>query len=141
MTKIYKYRSPFFYIFLGLCAFTVAYIFLGSIKLSEFGKNGFQVLVGFFGLTFLVMGIISIKKFIDNFGFSDLKLGDDYIARPGRWSKSTTVSFADIEKIESSFDKVIEISSKNGLHTIDGTRMSIKDFRELQDILTKIKVR
>jgi hypothetical protein len=107
--------------------------------LGEFGKNVFQVLVGFVGMTFLVLGIIFIKKLIDNFSFSDLELGDDFISIPGRWNKTATVSFTDIEKIESSFDKVIRISSKSGLYAINGSRMDVKDFQELKDILSKIK--
>jgi len=139
MKKNYRYRPPVFYIFLGLGAFYASFIFLRTVRLTQFGEHGFQVLVGFFGLTCLVLGIISVKKLFENLSLSNLEVSDDFIEIPVSWGKTVRVLFSDIECVESTFDNLIKILGKHGSYTIDGNRMRRSDFRELKQFLIESK--
>jgi hypothetical protein len=138
MTREYRYRPPILFLLLGLGGLYVSYTLLRAIG---YGEIGFQLLVGFFGLSCLALAIYFLLKFIDKIGSGDLKITDDFIEIPGQWRKRVTVSFTDIESVSKidTFDKVIEILSKNGLHSIDGKLMDRNDFLELKKILTKYK--
>lgn len=65
MTKNNKDRPPIIYLFQGLGAFLISFTLLRTIKLGQFGEHGFQVLVGFFGLTFLVLEVLLFKKLFE----------------------------------------------------------------------------
>lgn len=134
MTKKYKYRPPFFYLLIGLGGLYVSYIFF---KAFGHGEIGFTIIVGFFGLTCFALGLAFTILFVNKFSSDDLKVTDDFVEIPGRWRRRQTIFFDDIRTVNEidSYDSVIEISSKSGLHLIERKWMNKKDFQELRDFL------
>ncbi|MBL0740635.1 hypothetical protein [Chryseolinea lacunae] len=135
MTKSFRYKPPFFFIFLGLGFLFVSFPML---ILAGNAEVGLSMLAGFLGLSGLALGIFFTLKFITNFG-GDLRIHDDFIEIPLRGRKYATINFRDIKKITKidTFDNVIELSSKSGLHVIEGHWMKKNDFQELKAILLK----
>jgi hypothetical protein len=134
MKKNYRYRPSYFYLLIGLGALYVSYIFF---KAFGYGEIGFTILIGFFGLTCFALGLAFTILFVNKFSSGDLKVTDDFVEIPGRWGKRKRILFDDIRTVNeiNSYDSVIEISSKSGLHLIEKKWMDKKDFQELKDIL------
>ncbi|NBW36329.1 MAG: hypothetical protein EBR30_15185 [Cytophagia bacterium] len=134
MKKKYKYRPPIFYLFLGLGGLYTSYIFFRGFGVGEIGIS---IIIGFFGLACLGLGLGFTILFINKISTGDLLLTDDYLEIPGRWKKRQKVRLSDIRKVNEidTYDSVLEISSNRGLHLIERKWMSRKDFQELRDIL------
>jgi len=134
MTKQYKYRPPFFYLIIGLGGLYSSYIFSRAFG---HGEIGITVIIGFFGLACLALGLGFTIIFINKFNSGDIIVNDDSIEIPGRWKKRKTVRFVDIKAVNEieTYDSVIEISSKRGFFLIERKWMRKKDFQELKGIL------
>ncbi|WNJ20353.1 hypothetical protein [Pontibacter sp. G13] len=137
MTKEYKYRPPIKYFFVGLGGLVMAAIFgLAMIKGDEVW---FSIVVGIFCLTGLVMGIGFLTIFFRKFNVGNLILGNDFIEIPGRWKDRIRLNFNDIRDIGEidTYDNVIEIESKYGVHLIERDWMKQIEFdnvkRKLQE--------
>lgn len=128
MTEEYKYRPPFKYLFLGLGGFVMFTIFgLGMIKGDEIW---FSIIVGIFCLMSLALGIAFLTIFLRKLNVGHLKLGNDFIEVPGRWKERIKVNFNDILDIGEidTYDNLIEIKSKDGIHLIERNWMKQNEF-------------
>ncbi len=134
MTKKYKYRPPVFYLFIGLGGLYTSYIFFRAFGVGEIGIS---LIIGFFGLACLALGLGFTILFINKIGSGDLVLSDDFLEIPGRWRKRQKIKLRDIRSVNEidTYDNVLEISSGRGLHLIERKWMNKKDFQELRDFL------
>ena len=132
MTEEYKYRPPFKYLFVGLGGLVMSAIFgLAIIKGDEIW---FSIVVGIFFLMSLAMGIGFLTIFFRKLNVGNIKLGIDFIELPGRWKERIKVNFKDIIDIGEidTYDNVIEIESKNGIHLIERNWMKQKEFDKVK---------
>ncbi|MBK6265356.1 hypothetical protein JKA74_09925 [Marivirga sp. S37H4] len=137
MTEEYKYRPPIKYLYTGLGGLVISVIFgLAMIKGDEIW---FSIIVGIFCLMGLALGIGFLTIFFRKLNVGNLKLGNDFLEIPGRWKERTKINFNDILDIGEidSYDNVIEIESKLGIHLIERNWMKQKEFdnvkRRLQE--------
>jgi len=141
MTKEYKYRPPFKYLIAGLAGLLASLIFGLAIGKDQIW---FSPIVGLFCLVTLAIGVGFLTIYIRKYNVENLKLGDNYIEIPGRWKDKMRLNFSEILNIKefNTFDNVIEIESKEGVHLIERNWMKQKDFdnlkKTLQDCLNKI---
>ncbi|MBK8517143.1 MAG: hypothetical protein IPL55_12945 [Saprospiraceae bacterium] len=132
MTEEFKYRPPIKYLFVGLGGLVLFSIFgLAVIKGDEIW---FSIIVGLFSLMGLGMGIGFLTIFFRKFNVGNLKLGNDFIEIPGRWKNIIKLQFDEILEIGEfdTYDNVIEIKSKQGIHLIERNWMKQKDFENLK---------
>ena len=80
------------------------------------------------------MGIGFLTIFFRKFNVGNLKLGNDFIEIPGRWKNIIKLQFDEILEIGEfdTYDNVIEIKSKQGIHLIERNWMKQKDFENLK---------
>ena len=71
MTKIYRFKPPFFYLLIGLGGIYVSSIFF---KAFGYGEIGFAIIVGFFGLTCFALGLAFTILFMNKFRSGNLKV-------------------------------------------------------------------
>ncbi|MBX2961736.1 MAG: hypothetical protein KF687_04435 [Cyclobacteriaceae bacterium] len=134
MTKKFKYRPSYVLLLLGIGGIIASTKLFKVVGMDEVG---FSFLVAVFGLGSLALGITFLIQFVSHFGSEDLKITEDHIEIPGSWKKKTILNFKDIRNIDSldSWDRVIRISSKVGIYSIDGKLMKRNDFNEVKEIL------
>lgn len=128
MTEEYKYRPPIKYLFVGLGGLVLFFIFgLAVIKGDEIW---FAIIVGVFSLMSLGMGIGFLIIFFRKFNVGKLILGNDLIEIPGRWKDRIKLDFNEIIEISEfdTYDNVIEIQSRQGIHLIERNWMKQEDF-------------
>jgi hypothetical protein len=128
MTEEFKYRPPFKYLFVGLGGLVLSSIFgLAVIKGDEIW---FSIIVGLFSLMGLGMGIGFLTIFFRKLNVGKLKIGTDFVEIPGRWKDRTKLNFSDITEIGEfdTYDNVIEIESRQGIHLIERNWMKQKEF-------------
>lgn len=128
MNEEFKYRPPIKYFFVGLIGLVLFSIFgLAVIKGDEIW---FSIIVGLFSLMGLGMGIGFLTIFFRKLNVGKLKIGNDFIEIPGRWKDRTKLNFSDITEIGEfdTYDNVIEIESKQGIHLIERNWMKQKEF-------------
>ncbi|UII26075.1 hypothetical protein LVD15_22655 [Fulvivirga maritima] len=128
MTEEFKYRPPIKYFFVGLGGLVLFSLFgLGVIK-GE--KIWFSIIVGLFSLMGLGMGISFLTIFFRKLNVGKLKLGTDFIEIPGRWKGRIKLNFNDIIDIGEfdTYDNVIEIESRQGIHLIERNWMKQNEF-------------
>jgi hypothetical protein len=136
MTREFKYRPQYSLLILGLAGLVVSFYLLPSIGLGEIG---FSFLTGLFGLSSLTLTIIFLVLFARQVGSRDLKISDNQIEIPGRWTKRTILNFDQIKLIRTAdtWDKVITISDGHRTHSIQGQLMDNDDLKELKIILNE----
>ena len=127
MTEVYKYRPPFKYLLGGLAGLFVSIIFGLAIGKDQIW---FSIVVGFFCLMTLAMGVAFLIMFFRKFSVGKLKIGDDFIEIPGRWKDQTRLNYNEILSIGelNTYDKEIEIESKHGVYLIERNWMKQKEF-------------
>ena len=128
MTEEFKYRPPIKYLFVGLGGLVLFYIF--GLAVIKGDKIWFSIIAGIFSLMGLGMGIGFLTIFIRKFNIGKLRIGTDFIEIPGRWKDRIKLSFNDIIEISEfdTYDKVIEIESRQGVHLIERNWMRQKEF-------------
>jgi len=132
MTEEFKYRPPMNYLFQGLGGLVIFSIFgLPVIKGDEIW---FSIICGIFSLLGLVMGIGFLSIYFRKFNAGKLKIGTDFIEIPGRWKNKIKLSFSEIIEIGEfdTYDNVIEIESRNGIHLIERDWMKQKEFNAVK---------
>ena len=135
MTEEFKYRPPIKYLFVGLGGLVLFSIFgLAVIKGDEIW---FSLIVGIFSLIGLGMGIGFLTIFFRKLNVGKLKIGTDFIEIPGRWKDRTKLNFSDITEIGEfhTYDNVIEIESREGIHLIERNWMRKKEFDKVKERL------
>nr|WP_321411235.1 hypothetical protein [uncultured Carboxylicivirga sp.] len=127
MTEEYKYRPPLKYFLVGLGGITMSVIFGMVIGAEEIW---FSIIMGLFCLMTLAMGIVFLTIFFRKFNVGNLKIGNDFIEIPGRWKDRRRVDFNDILDIGEfeTYDNIIEIESRQGIHLIERNWMKRKEF-------------
>lgn len=135
MTKEYRYRPPLKYLFVGLGGLLQFFIFgLAVLK----GDNVWISLIfGIFSLLGLGMGFGFLTIFFRKYNVGNLKMGKDSIEIPGRWKDRVKLDFNAIIEISEfdTYDNVIEIESKYGIHLIERNWMRKKDFEKVKEQL------
>lgn len=136
MTKEYKYRPPLKYLFTGLGGLSSSILFGMVIGADEIW---FSIIVGFFCLMTLVVGIGFLTMFFWKIRGGNLKVGVNFIEIPGRWQDRIRIDFSDIIDIGEidTYDNVIEIESEAGIHLIERNWMSQRDFENVKNKLKK----
>ena len=132
MTEEFKYRPPMKYLFQGLGGLVIFSIFgLTVIKGDEIW---FSIICGIFSLLGLVMAIGFLTIYFRKFNAGKLKIGTDFIEIPGRWKNKIKLSFSEIIEIGEfdTYDNVIEIESRNGIHLIERDWMKQKEFNAVK---------
>ena len=135
MTEEFKYRPPIKYLFVGLGGLVLFFVFgLAVIKGDEIW---FSIIVGIFCLMCLGMGIGFLTLFFRKINVGNLKLGNDFIEIPGRWKDKIRLNFNEILEIGEfdTYDNVIEIKSKQGIHLIERNWMKQKEFDKIKNRL------
>ena len=120
------------YLFQGLGGLVIFSIFgLPVIKGDEIW---FSIICGIFSLLGLVMGIGFLSIYFRKFNAGKLKIGTDFIEIPGRWKNKIKLSFSEIIEIGEfdTYDNVIEIESRNGIHLIERDWMKQKEFNAVK---------
>ncbi|NQX86227.1 MAG: hypothetical protein HRT67_10045 [Flavobacteriaceae bacterium] len=135
MTKEFKYRPPIKYLSVGLCGFIFFFIF--GLAVFKLEKLWLACILGILALMGLVMGIGFLTIFFRDFNIGKLKIGLDFIEIPGRWKDKIKLNFNDIIQIEEfeTYDKVIEIESKQGIYLIERNCMKKKEFDKVKERL------
>ena len=131
MTEEYKYRPPLKYLFVGLGGLTMSVIFGMVIGADEIW---FSIIMGLFCLMALAMGIGFLTIFFRKFNVGNLNIGNEFIEIPGRRKDRVRVNFNEILNIAEfdTYDNVIEIESKYGVHLIKRNWMKQKEFDKLK---------
>lgn len=132
MTQYFKYRPPLKYLFGGLLGLVLASIF-GFVLIESdeiWSEIGALLLFVFFFLLSSGIGISFLVLFLRKLNIGDLILGSDFIEIPGRWKNRIRLDFNDILEINEidTYDNVIQIKSKGGIHFIERNWMKQKDF-------------
>lgn len=89
------------------------------------------------------MGIGFLTIFFRKLTVCKLKIGNDFIEIPGRWKDRTKLNFSEITEIGEfdTYDNVIEIETRQGIHLIERNWMKQKEFdivkKKLQEIFDK----
>lgn len=132
MNEAYQYRPPIKYLFAGLGGLVMSIIFgLAIVK----GDNvGYSIIIGFFSLIMLAVGISFLTLYFRKYNAGNLRLGADSIEIPGRWKAPIRLNFDEIINIGEfdTYDHVIEIQSKQGVHLIERNWMKQKDFDSIK---------
>ena len=135
MTKEFKYRPPIKYLFVGFGGLVMFPIFgLAVVKVDEIW---FSIILGIFSLMGLGMGIGFLTIFFRKLKVEKLKIGTDFIEIPGRWKGRTIMKFSDIKEISEfdTYDNIIEIESRQGIHLIERNWMRKKEFDKVKELL------
>lgn len=128
MIEEYKYRPPIKYLFVGIAGVFLFFIFgLSFIRAEEVW---FSIIFGIFSLMGLGIGLGFLIIFFRKFNVGKLILGNDFIEIPGRWKDIIRVDFNEIIDIVEfdTYDNVIEIESRKGIHLIEKNWMKQDDF-------------
>jgi hypothetical protein len=127
MIEKYRYRPPFKHLIIGFLFLILSYIFGSAIN---FKIIWFSILMAFFLLMTLGLGIAFLTLFISKFGGGKLIIGDNFIEIPGRWKNRTRLKFDEITDIGEidTYDNVIEIESEQGFFIIERNWMKRQDF-------------
>lgn len=135
MTEEFKYRPPIKYLFVGLSGLVLFFIF--GFAVFKGGEIWFSIIVGIFSLMGLGMAIGFFTIFFRKFNVGKLKIGLDFIEIPGRWKDRTKLNFNDIVEIGEfdTYDNVIEIESRQGIHLIERNWMRKKEFDKVKERL------
>ena len=131
LTAEYRFRPPLKYLIVGICGLVAAIIF--GMAIGK-GQIWFTVVMGLFGLMTLVLGLSFLILFFNIFNVGNLKIGEDYIEVPGRWKKRVRLNLTDIISVTGleTYDTVIEIKTKRGVHLVGRSWMRQKDFDTLK---------
>ncbi len=141
MTEEFKYRPPIKYLFVGLSGLVLFSIF--GLAVFKGDEIWFSIIVGLFSLIGLGIGIGFLTIFFRKLNVGKLKIGTDFIEIPGRWKDRTKLNFSEITEIGEfdTYDNVIEIESRQGIHLIERNWMKQKEFdivkKRLQKYWTK----
>lgn len=83
------------------------------------------------------MGFGFLTIFFRKYNVGKLKLGKDSIEIPGRWKDRVKLDFNDIIEISEfdTYDNVIEIESKYGIHLIERNWIRKEDFEKVKEQL------
>jgi hypothetical protein len=78
----------------------------------------------------MALGIVFLTMFLRKSYSGNLKIGNDFIEIPGRWKSRRRVHFNEILEIVEfdTYDLVIEIESKHGVHLIERNWMKPEEF-------------
>ncbi len=138
MTEEYTYRPPLKYLFIGISGLAIGVIFGMAISTEDFWIS---VVMGFFCLVTLATGIGFLIIFFRKFDAGNLKLGNDFIEIPGRWNKRIRLNFDEIADIGefNTYDNVIELESKEGIHLIERSWMKQSEFEKVKKKLQELR--
>ena len=136
MITEYKYRPPLKYLLIGLGGLAVASIF--GLAMVSGSEVWFFIIVGIFCLASLAVGICFLIIFLRKFNSERLKLGNYFIEIPRRWRDNVRLKFSEILEVSEfeTYDNVIEVKSKQGVHLIERNWMKQKEF---DDVKVKLK--
>ena len=128
MTEEFKYRPPIKYLLAGLFGFVLFFIF-GLLVIKE-DEIWVSIIAGLFALMGLGIGIGFLTIFFRKLNVGKLKIGTDFIEIPGRWKDRTRLNFSEITEIGEfdTYDNIIEIESRQGIHLIERNWMKQKEF-------------
>lgn len=131
MIEEYKYRPPLKYFFVGIGGIAMSIIFGLAIGEDEIW---FSIIMVLFSIMTLGMGISFLTIFIRKFSIGNLVIGNDFIEIPGRWRTRIKLQLDEIIEIGEfdTYDNVIEIESRQGIHLIERNWMKQKDFENLK---------
>ena len=134
MTKEFKYRPQYSLLLLGLAGLVTSFFLLPAIGLDEIGLS---FLTGLLGLCSLVLTTVFLVLFARQLGSGNLRISDNQIEIPGRWTKRTILNLEHLKLIGTtdSWDKVIKLSDGHRTHSIQGQLMNNGDLEELKTIL------
>jgi len=131
MTKEYKYRPPYTYLLTGLGGLLMAFIFGSAIVHDKFW---FSIVVGFFGLLTLIIGVIFLTIFLGNITIKNVVIGPDFIEIPIDKNKRIRLPFSEIENWGEldSFHHIIALQFQAETYVIERQWMKKSDFEKLR---------